>query len=49
MSEKIMTEADQAFYEWFHAHGKSGILLNEQREAFMAGWIAHIEAGQKDV
>ena len=49
MTEKIMTEADQAFYEWFHAHGKSGILLNEQREAFMAGWTARMEAEQCDV
>ncbi len=36
-----MSEAEKAFYEWFHKnHYRSGALLNEYREAFVAGWDA---------
>ena len=43
---ETMTEADYAFYAWFHAASKNGIMLKEQREAFMAGWRAAQEAGE---
>ncbi len=36
-----MTEAEKAFYEWFHVSGKSQYVLEGLREAFLAGWAAH--------
>ena len=35
-----MSEAERAFYEWFHRNGKSGVLIESFREAFLAGWFA---------
>jgi hypothetical protein len=35
-----MSEAERAFYEWFHSVSKSGVLLERYREAFLAGWFA---------
>jgi hypothetical protein len=35
-----MTEAEKAFYEWFHRQDKSGILIEHYRDAFLAGWFA---------
>lgn len=35
-----MDASMRAFYEWFHENDKSGILLDHEREAFLAGWAA---------
>jgi hypothetical protein len=44
-----MSEAERLFYEWFHENKpRSGVLLDELREAFLGGWDAktHFNTGQ---
>lgn len=38
-----MSEAERAFYEWFHKnHPNMGGIIEYYREAFMAGWFANL-------
>jgi hypothetical protein len=36
-----MTEADRAFYEWYHENAQQkSVTVETLRESFMAGWFA---------
>jgi hypothetical protein len=50
VTEKTLTPADQAFYEWFHVQGRPAyiVAMDQQRDIFMAGWTARMEAEGND-